>query len=83
METFEQNDWIQNFRMSKETFLYLCDIIMIHNFGGLSVLRRDLQLHFGVSLLQLSTEQLHISLGSLDHLCVQLFMRHVVLLSEY
>ena len=25
METFEQNDWIQNFRISKETFLYLCD----------------------------------------------------------
>lgn len=25
METFNEHDWIQNFRMRKETFLYLCD----------------------------------------------------------
>ena len=25
METFSDHDWIHNFRMRKETFLYLCD----------------------------------------------------------
>ena len=25
METFSDHDWIQNFRMRKETFLYICD----------------------------------------------------------
>ena len=24
METFTDNDWIENFRVSKDTFLYLC-----------------------------------------------------------
>ena len=44
METFTDNDWIENFRVSKDTFLYLCNELRT------TIQRQDTQLRSAISV---------------------------------
>ena len=46
LETFDTRDWVENFRMRRETFSYLCDKLCP------SIVRQDTQFRIAVSVEQ-------------------------------
>ena len=70
---FSESDWVENFKMGKDTFMYVCNQLRPHIKKN-TVVREPISVEKRVAVT---------ILVSLEHLCAVLFMKYAKQLSMY